>query len=409
MKLYTRMVLLMLLAICSLGEAPLVSAAETNPVHKQLDELAEMAKGKRLGVLTNASARDAAGQHDVDYLLSREGTTVTAFFGPEHGFRGDRADGHKLGDYIDEKTGVPVYSLYGQRKAPTDEQLANVDIFVFDIPDIGARFYTYVWTMTHAMESCAKNGKKFVVIDRPNPINGVQVEGAVNRTDLGLVGRMVNGKGGVPTRHGFTAGELATFWNGEAMEQKVDLYVIKAPNWKRGQWWDETGRSFIPPSPNMRTLAAATVYTGTCIFEGSNLNEGRGTSAPFEMMGAPFIDGQKWAEVMNAKKLPGVKFEAIRYTPDSRRHANTECGGLKIVVTDRNTFEPVRTGMHLMQTVKQLHPNDVKITSYAGTLMGTPDLGARLEKEDAEQIIDEWKPGLEEFKGLRKKYLLYGE
>lgn len=385
-----------------------IAAAGPNPVHQQLDELAEMARGKRLGVLTNASARDASGQHDVDYLLSTAGTTVTAFFGPEHGFRGDRADGHKLGDYIDPATSIPVFSLYGARKAPTDEQLEKIDFFVFDIPDIGARFYTYVWTMTHAMESCARNGKKFIVIDRPNPINGVQVEGAVNTRDLGLVGRLVEGdKFGVATRHGLTAGELARMWNEESMSPKVDLHVIKAPGWKREQWWDETGRPFIPPSPNMRTLAAATVYPGTCIFEGSNLSEGRGTPTPFEVIGAPFVDGEKWVEVLSEKNLPGVRFEAIRFTPEARRHANQECGGVRIIVTDRNTFQPVRTGMHMLQTVKKLYPEDVKITSYAGTLMAVPDLGDRIVREEVEQIITEWQPLLEEYKTLRKKYLLY--
>lgn len=387
---------------------PSSASAASNPVHQQLDELARMAEGKRLGILTNASARDADGKHDVDYLLANSGTTVTAFFGPEHGFRGDRADGHKLGDYVDPETGIPVYSLYGKRLAPTDEQLRDVDIFVFDIPDIGARFYTYVWTMTHAMEACARNGKKFVVIDRPNPINGVQVEGAVNTTDLGLVGRLGKGaKFGVATRHGLTAGELARLWNEEWMDPRVDLHVIRAPEWKRDQWWDATGRPFIRPSPNMRTLACATVYPGTCIFEGSNLSEGRGTTAPFELIGAPFVDGEKWARVLNDKKLPGVVFEPVRFTPDSRRWAGQECGGVFVRVTDRDVFEPVRTGMHMMQTVKRLYPDQVKITDYAGKLMATPDLAERIVKEDAEEIIASWKPLLEEYRKLREKYLLY--
>jgi uncharacterized protein YbbC (DUF1343 family) len=390
---------------------PAAGAAEQkNPVHKQLDELAKLAAGKRLGVLTNGSARDVSGLHDMDYLLRSGGTTVTAFFGPEHGFRGDSADGHKLGDYIDPATSVPVYSLYGARKAPTDEQLKDVDIFVFDIPDVGVRFYTYPWTMTHAMDSCARNGKKFVVIDRPNPINGVQVEGAVNTTDLGLVGRLTTGTSlGVATRHGFTVGELANYYNSTQMKQKVDLQVIRAPGWKRSQWWDETGRPFIPPSPNMRTLAAATVYPGTCIFEGSNLSEGRGTSTPFEMMGAPFVDGSRWADALNARKLPGVKFEPVRFKPEARRYAGTECGGVRILVTDRNTFQPVRTGMHMMQAVKKLYPNDVKITTYAATLMATPNLAERLDKEDVDAIVQQWQPNLEKFKALRSRYLLYGD
>lgn len=386
------------------------SAGERSPIETQLDELAKMAAGKRLGVLTNASARDASGRHDVDYLVATPGTTVTAFFGPEHGFRGNSPDGHKLGDYLDQETSIPVYSLYGARKAPTDEQLKNVDIFVFDIPDIGARFYTYVWTMTHAMESCAKNGKKFVVIDRPNPITGTHVEGAVNTTDLGLIGRLgEDAQFGVATRHGLTAGELARLWNEEWMSPKVDLHVIRAPGWNRDQWWDETGRPFIAPSPNMRTLEAATVYPGTCIFEGSNLSEGRGTSTPFEIMGAPFVDGEAWAAELNGKNLPGVTFEPVRFTPDSRRWKGEECGGVKVTVTDREAFQPVRTGIHLLQTVKRRYPEQVKITDYAGRLMAVPDLAERIMKEDADEIVASWKPGLEKYKEFRKKYLLYPE
>ncbi len=386
----------------------MATASAKEPVHEQLDELAAMAKGKRLGFLTNGSARTAAGMHDVDYLLSVEGTTVSTFFAPEHGFRGDLADGHKIGDHIDEKSGIPVVSLYGQRKAPEDQHLQNVDMLVFDIPDVGVRFYTYVWTMTHAMESCAKNGKPFVVIDRPNPINGVTVEGAVNTKDLGLIGRIGEGEEfGVATRHGLTAGELATLWNQEHMNPKVDLKVIKAKNWTRDQWWDETGRDFIAPSPNMRTLACATIYPGTCIFEGTNLNEGRGTSAPFEMIGAPFIDGQKWAADLNARNLPGVKFEAITYTPDSRRFKGEKCGGVRVVVSDREALEPVRTGIHMLHSIVKLYPEQVKITDYAGRLMATPDLAERIRSEEPDAIVQSWEPGLEKYKAVRQKYLLY--
>ncbi len=387
---------------------PLSSASAQAPVHTQLDQLAAMAKGKRLGILTNGSARTSAGQHDVDYLLSVEGTTVSAFFGPEHGFRGDLPDGEKTGDGLDPKTSVPVYSLYGKRKAPTDEQLRDVDLFVFDIPDVGARFYTYTWTMTHAMESCAKNGKPFVVIDRPNPITGSRVEGAVNEKDLGLVGRLgANAKYGVATRHGMTVGEIATMWNQEYMDPKVELHVIKIPKWSRDQWLDETGQEFIPPSPNMRTLTCATVYPGTCIFEGSNMNEGRGTTAPFEMLGAPFVDGKLWADDLNKLNLPGVSFEAITYTPESRRYKGEKCGGVFIKVTDRDTFKPVRTGIHMMQTVVKRYPDQVKMTDYSETLMALPNLRERIKSEDVDAIVKSWEPGLQEFKDIREKYLLY--
>ncbi len=389
---------------------PADSAAK-EPIHTQLDQLAEMAKGKRLGVLTNGSARIESGQHDVDYLLSHEGTTITAFFGPEHGFRGDIQDGSKIVDGIDPETGVPVYSLYGKRHAPTDEQLANVDMFVFDIPDVGARFYTYTWTMTHCLDACARKGIPFVVVDRPNPITGKHVEGAVNEKDLGLIGRLgKDAEFGVATRHGLTIGEVATMWNEEwTTPPKAKLHVIKVPDWKRDQWLDETQWKFIAPSPNMRTLTCATVYPGTCIFEGTNMNEGRGTSAPFEMMGAPFIDGDAWASDLTALELPGVKFEGIRFTPEARRFKGEECGGVKITVTDREAFQAVRTGVHMLQTVVKRYPDQVKITDYAGRLMATPDLATRIKTEPADDIVKSWEPGLEKYKALRAKYLLYPE
>lgn len=377
-------------------------------IHKQLDELAQMAKGKRLGILTNGAARTADGILDVDYLIDNSETTVSAFFGPEHGFRADLADGQKAGDGIDPKTSVPVYSLYGKRQSPTPEQLKDVDLFVFDIPDVGVRFYTYVWTMTLSMEACAKAGIPYVVIDRPNPINGTTVAGAVNHKDLGLVGRLGhNAEFGVATRHGLTAGELATLWNEEWMEPKVKLTVIKTSNWTRDQWLDETGREFIKTSPNMRSLDAATVYPGTCIFEGTNLNEGRGTPKPFEMMGAPFVDGKAWADALNARNLPGVKFEPITFTPDSRRYKGEKCGGVTVIVTDRDKLKAVEMGVHMLQTVAQLYPDKVKITDYADRLMATPDLRHRILKEDVGSIVKSWQPGLEKFKALRAKHLLY--
>ena len=385
-------------------------AAEKQPIHQQLDQLAEMAKGKRLGILTNGAARTADGLHDVDYLLKHEGTTVSAFFGPEHGFRADLPDGEKSGDGVDQATGVPVFSLYGKRKEPTDEQLKDVDLFVFDIPDVGVRFYTYAWTMTHAMDACARNGKPFVVVDRPNPITGSVVEGAVNSKELGLVGRIgPNSDFGVATRHGFTLGELATYWNEEHTTTKVDLKIIQVPDWKRDQWLDESGHDFVAPSPNMRSLTAATVYPGTCIFEGTNINEGRGTTAPFELIGAPFINKEQWTKNLNDLKLPGVKFQAVSFTPDSRRFKGEECNGVYITVTDRDAFEPVRTGVHMLQTLKRLHPDQVKITDYAGRLMATPDLEKRIVTEEADDIVKSWQPGLEKYKEVRAKYLLYPE
>ena len=255
-------------------------AQPTSQVHQQLDQLIAAAQGKRIGMITNPSGCDELGNSDVDYLAAAQGTTITAFFAPEHGIRGDIMGGS--GDYIDPVTGIPVYAVYGVRNAPTDAQLATVDLLVFDMQDAGVRFYTFVWTMTYCMEAAARNGKPFYVIDRPNPIGGMRVEGAPNTVDYGLVGRLGAGAAfGVATRHGMTAGEIAWLWNGERMSPKVELHVITVPNWSRDQWWADTGRVFVPPSPNMRNAHAAAVYPGTCIFEGSNLSVGRGTDKPF--------------------------------------------------------------------------------------------------------------------------------
>jgi len=248
---------------------PYCSAQTTSGVQEQLNVLVAVAQGKRIGMITNPSGCDELGALDADYLIAAAGTTVTAFFAPEHGLRGTLPPGVPGGDYIDPETGIPVYAVYGIRNAPTDAQLATVDLLVFDMQDVGVRFYTFVWTMTHCMEAAARNGKPFYVIDRPNPIGGMRVEGAPNTIDYGLIGRLGPGAVfGVSTRHGMTVGEIALMWNREWMSPKVSLDVIRVPGWERWMWWSDTGRVFVAPSPNMRTTATATVYPGTCIFEG---------------------------------------------------------------------------------------------------------------------------------------------
>ncbi|MBX7246719.1 MAG: DUF1343 domain-containing protein [Candidatus Sumerlaeaceae bacterium] len=379
-------------------------------VREQLDELLGQVKGKRIGMITNPAGCDEKGRPDADYILSAPGTTVTAFFSPEHGLRGVMQAGRGDKDYVDPATSIPVYAVYGARKAPTDEQLKNVDVLVYDLQDVGARFYTFMWTMTYCMEAAAKNGKPFYVIDRPNPISGTMVEGAPNLKDFGLIGRLGAGAAfGVATRHGMTVGELATMWNSEWMTPKADLRVVKVRNWNRGQWWDETGRKFMAPSPNMRSLNAAALYPGTCIFEGSNLSEGRGTSFPFEMMGAPFVDGAKYAEALMDLKQPGVRFEAVEFTPVSSKHKNVKCGGVRAIVTDRDNFLPVRNGLNMLQTAYKLYPNDTRLTSTSARLMGIPDLQTRLTTETVAKLESEWQPRLKKFKAVRAKYLLYPE
>ncbi len=379
-------------------------------VQQQLNALTTAAQGKRVGLITNPSGCDEAGHPDADYLLYTNGVSITAFFAPEHGLRGTLPPGQTGGDYVDPQTGIPVYAVYGIRNAPTDAQLTNVDLLVFDLQDVGVRFYTFVWTMTYCMEAAARNGKPFYVIDRPNPIGGMRVEGAPNTVDYGVIGRLGPGAAfGVATRHGLTAGEIAWMWNGEWMSPKVELHILTMPSWSRGQWWLETGRVFVAPSPNMRTTNTATVYPGTCIFEGSNLSVGRGTDKPFEQVGAPFVNGSAWAVCLRTNGLPGVCFDPVTFTPTNSVWANQSCGGVQVVVTNRDTFDPIRTGLCMLQTVHRLYPTQVTITYYAANLMGVPGLNTTIKTADINVIIAGWQTDLAQFRALRRLYLLYPE
>lgn len=389
------------------------SFAFAGGVQEQLDTLTSEARGLRIGLITNPSGCGEAGNLDSDYLIARasiEGTSVSAFFAPEHGLRGELPPGVSGGDYIDPDTHIPVYAVYGVRNAPTDAQLATVDLLVFDMQDAGARFYTFVWTMTYCMEAAARNGKPFYVIDRPNPIGGLKVEGAPNVSDGGVVGRLGPGAPwGVSTRHGMTAGEIAWMWNDEWASPKVMLHVMKMPAWRRSQWWTDTGRYFVAPSPNMRTPATATVYPGTCIFESSNISEGRGTSNPFEIVGAPFINATAYANALTTLSLPGVTFAPVLFTPTTSKWTGQLCGGIQMTVTDRDAFDPILTGISMLQTAYQLYPSQVTISSYAATLMGVPNLQNRIKTDSVATIVGGWQTDLNSFKALRVNYLLYDD
>ncbi len=380
----------------------------SDPVQEQIQNLLSAVEGKRVGLLTNPTGVDNDLNLIADILFADTNSTLTAFFAPEHGLRGDRQAGGGVTDYIDPITGLPVYSVYGTRLAPTDEQLATLDVLVFDIQDVGARFYTYVWTMTHAMEAAAKNDKSFIVFDRPNPIGGHKVEGAPNTVDYGLVGRLWAGQPfGVATRHGMTVGEVANLVNGEWMSPKVDLEVILIPGYTRDMYFDDTERPWVLPSPNMPTLDTAMVYTGMCVFESANISEGRGTTKPFEMVGAPFINGVEVAADLNALGLPGVRFRPAYFKPTFADYSGQFCGGIQVHVKDRETFDPIRTGLIALKTMYEKYPEEVTISGYASTLMGVPDLHNRIKTESVDDIIAGWQANLDAFKTLREKYLLY--
>ena len=386
-------------------------AMAASPVQGQLDALVAATQGKRLGIIMNPSGCDEQGRLDADYLLEQPGVNITAFFAPEHGLRGELPAGEGDGDYIDPETGIQVWAVYGSRNAPTPAQMQTIDALVFDLQDVGVRFYTFVWTMTHCMEAAAAAGKPFYVIDRPNPIDGMRVEGAPNIANYNLIGRLAQGAPfGVATRHGMTVGEIARMWNEEWMSPKVELHVIPMTDWTRDQKWDDTGRLFVPPSPNMRTTATATVYPATCIFEGTNLSEGRGTDKPFEKIGAPFIvSAEGYAETLNALNLPGVRFDPTTFTPTASKFWGRPCRGVEVVVTDADAFDPMRTALSMLKATYELRPSSVSITTHAANLMGIPNLETRIKTTSVEVLMQEWQARLAEFRELRRKYLIYPE
>src|SRR5262249_37501983 len=315
-------------------------------------------KDKRVGLITNQTGRDRDGNSSIDLLHKAPGVKLVALFPTEHGIRG-ALDQSNISDSTDEKTGLPIYSLYGEAKAPTAEMLKEIDTLVFDIQDVGARFYTYISTLGLAIEAAAKNKKSFVVLDRVNPINGEDVEGPL--ADLDKLSFIAHHP--IPVRHGMTVGELARLFNKER-DINADLSVVRVEDWKRSQWFDSTGLTWVSPSPNTRSLTEATLYPGVCLLEPTNVSVGRGTDTPFELAGAPWIDGRKLAEALNNAKLPGVRFVPTRFTPQSSVHKDVECGGVNIVVTDRDLFEPVITGLEMAAQLRKLFPKDFLIEKF---------------------------------------------
>ncbi len=387
-----------------------VSTANADPLEAQFDQLVEALEGKRVGLLTNPTAVDSQFQLIADRLHAHPDVDLAAFFAPEHGIRGDLQAGAPEDDLIDPVTGLPVYSLYGPRRSPTPEQIEDLDVVVFDIQDVGARFYTYQWTMTNVMEACAEHGKSFVVFDRPNPIGIDKMQGAPNTFDVGLIGRKwPDAPFGIPTRHGLTVGELAILVNEEWMDPQVDLTVIEVPGLTRDMTFEETGYPWVLPSPNMPTLETAFVYTGMCLFEGVNISEGRGTTRPFELVGAPWIEGHELAEHLNAKGLPGVRFRPAWFQPTFSTHAGDRCGGIQVHVTDRDAFEPVRTGIHVLKAITELYPDDVNVRNGVSRLMGVENLHTRIWDEDPDDIVAEWQGNLQAFKDLVEPHLLYDD
>lgn len=363
-----------------------------------IDENLELFKDKRVGLITNATGVDSNFKSTIDIL--NEKVNLVALFAPEHGIRGAAQAGDSIGNEIDQVTGLTVYSLYGATSSPTKEMLDKVDIMCIDIQDVGARFYTYIYTMSRAMEACAKNNKKFIVFDRPNPVSGDKYEG--NILEMNYSSGI--GKYPILQRHGLTIGEIAKLFNTE-YNINCDLTVIEMKGWDRKLYIDETTCPWILPSPNMPTLDTAIVYTGTCMFEGTNLSEGRGTTRPFELIGAPYVDSIELANRLNSLNLKGVYFRPAAFTPTTSKHSGQTCYGVQVHVLDRDEFEAVKTGWAMIQIVREMYPSDFNYTSTFNLLAGCSYF--KEGKYTLSQLFDIIDEDTAEWSTVRAKYLIY--
>ncbi len=367
-------------------------------MEKHLDLL----KGKRVGLIINQTARLSSGKFLVDVLIQK-GVKIVALFGPEHGVRGEAAAGEKVSDTIDQKSGIPIFSLYGKTRKPTPPMLANVDVLVYDIQDVGARFYTYISTMGLCMEAAAEKGIPFVVLDRPNPLGGLKIDGPVMEDSL----KSFVGMYPIPVVYGLTCGELAMMINEEGWlsgKSKCKLTVIRVEGWARSMLWPDSGLNWIPPSPNIPTIGAASTYPATCFIEATNISEGRGTEKPFQYIGAPFIDGELLAKDLNKLSLEGVVFSAVLFTPTSSKFTGERCSGVFVDVTDANMFGQLKTAMALIRQLQASYPTEFKLRKSSFLrLMGSQEVYDSLTNP-ALSPPDEVPNG---FSSLSSRYHLY--
>jgi|DewCreStandDraft_1066081.scaffolds.fasta_scaffold02836_7 uncharacterized protein YbbC (DUF1343 family) len=373
-----------------------------------------LVRGRRIGLIVHPASLDRNRHHAIARFATASDLRLTAIFGPQHGLRGETQDNMiEWEGWRDPKLGIPVFSLYGATRAPTAEMLAEVDVLILDLQDVGTRVYTYIWTMALCMMAAAREDRDMIVLDRPNPIGGVHVEGPVLRKGFeSFVGMFP-----IPLRHGMTIGELARLFN-EAFGIGCRLWVIPMEGWRRELWYDQTGLLWVPPSPNMPTLETATVYPGAVLVEGTMLSEGRGTTRPFEIIGAPFIDPDRLVAELRAYRLPGVFFRPCYFQPTFHKHAGQLCGGVQIHVLNRDRFKPVLTGVALLKTIHRLYPDrfEWRPPPYEyvfdrlpfDILAGTDQLRAQiLEDRPLREIVDSWRADLERFRELRQAYLMY--
>jgi len=357
-------------------------------------------RGQRIGLITNHTGLDTFGMPTADLLHAVSGAALVALFGPEHGIRG-ALDEH-VPDGMDEVTGLPVYSLYGTRTRPTAEQLAGLDTLVFDVQDIGVRFYTYISTLLHCMEAAADKGLRFVVLDRPNPLGGLVTEGPIADADrLDFIACHP-----IPVRHGLTAGEMARLFAAEK-QLDLDLKVVAMEGWQRGDLWDATGLTWVNPSPNMRSLTQALLYPGIGLLEFTNVSVGRGTDTPFEVVGAPWIAERELAAHLNAQDLPGVRFVPVRFTPTARVHEGTRCGGINLIVTHREQFVPVTTGLAVATALQTLFPEAWEAAHYDRLLVNRAAFTAFRKGASAQELASSWQADLAQFAERSEAHRLY--
>jgi uncharacterized protein YbbC (DUF1343 family) len=362
-------------------------------------------RGKRVGLLTNHSGIDRERNADIDLIAAHPDLELVALLAPEHGIRGNLAPGVKFEDETDPRTGLPVFSLYlAEDRGPTPQMLENVDVLVYDLQEVGGRTWTYVSSMALSMQAAARKGIPFVVLDRPNPIGGEIVEGALlDPAFASFVGMYP-----IPARHGMTVGELARLFN-EAHGINCDLIVVHAEGWQRSQWQDDTGLPWINPSPNLRSLEALNNYPGSVYFEGTNLSEGRGTDRPFEQIGAPWLNAPEVVRVMNEQALPGIRFEAITMAiePEARKYPGETIAGIRFDITDRQGYRPVRTMLLLIDEIRRQHPAEFAWGSSIDRLTGSDKARLAIEAGTLQALLDEWDREAAAFTESRTPYLLY--
>lgn len=405
--LLSRSILLFALVVTSIVPAVAADESLVAGIDVLLEDRVDLVEGKRVGLVTNPTGVDSTLRSSIDRIAAHPGVALVALFGPEHGVRGDVQAGDKVDASRDARTGVPVHSLYGEHREPTEAMLAGIDVLVFDIQDVGARFYTYPYTLANVMHAARRAGIPVVVPDRPNPVGGVHVEGPVlEPAHASFVGQYA-----IPIRHGLTIGELARLFN-EAFDIGAELHVVPMRGWRRDAVEPGHALPWVLPSPNMPTPDTALVYPGTGLIEGTNLSEGRGITRPFEIVGAPYVDAEALAEHMNALGLPGVRFRPSWFTPTFSKHAGELCGGVQLHVTDADAFRPVRTGIALLVALQALYPEAFAFLPgerpFFDTLVGNTWVReAILAGQSAEEIEARWQPGLLEFERLRQRVLLY--